>query len=520
MDIAPDDVTFIGQSGAQWRCWLNRPLAKRGGFGRVYEAVAHDGTPMAVKVVEKQRPSGRLDDRLLRREIDIGRRVVESGSDMLLPVIDAADADHALLLVMARADGALTDVPTPVSETEVMSVMADIATGLQQAHSAGIIHRDLKPDNVLHHDGHWKLADFGIARDQEIGTQHPTFTGYGSPPYLAPELWDLKSPTVWTDLYALGCIGYELLTGDPPFTGDRDAIEEGHRTRTPPDVPASNMSLKNLISRLLAKNPGDRPQDARAVLERLQRAAVSPPLALQRIAAGLDVHAQEKARIIAKQTAIKDAHEARLQLIERAKGDLREILSDALEELRIVEPEATLQEGHRQTTRFRLATADACIEIHLWYGRSQGGVEISYPQVPGDSMVIASYVLIANRRPMHSMKWPFYDQDHEYNNDGSLDYLQARFPTVFNAANVAYEEKDGRFRWQAYKFHRETDRDLPRYGPVGRTFGLYHGDFLSEYERERMLRPVRHVWTMMQAPLSPNLVLQLFQEAVDLQATK
>lgn len=269
-----NEVTFTGQSGATWRYWTDQPLGTPGGFGGVYAAEGSDGTPMAVKVVNKQRPSGVLDDRLLRREIDIGKRVVDTGSEMLLPVIDAADANDALLLVMTRAEGALAAASVPMVEAEVVPVLVDIATGLQDLHSIGIIHRDLKPANVLRHAGRWKLADFGIARDQEIGTQDPTFVGWGSFPYMAPELWELKSPTVKTDLYALGCLAFELLAGAPPYTGDQAALRAGHLTQAPPEVPCSNVVLKNLITRLIAKDPADRPQDARAVLDRLRRALV------------------------------------------------------------------------------------------------------------------------------------------------------------------------------------------------------------------------------------------------------
>ena len=205
---------------------------------------------MAVKVVKKQRPSGVLDDRLLRREIDIGKRVADSGSEMLLPVIDAADAGDALLLVMPLADGALAAASVPMGEAEVVPVLVDIATGLQDLHSMEIIHRDLKPANVLRYAGWWKLADFGIARDQEIGTQDPTFVGWGSFPYMAPELWELKSPTIKTDLYALGCLAYELLgrlpavhrgpggpSGRSPYPGPaRGAVRR--RRAQEPDRPA------------------------------------------------------------------------------------------------------------------------------------------------------------------------------------------------------------------------------------------------------------------------------------------
>jgi serine/threonine protein kinase len=101
------DVEFTGQSGRSWRYWTDQPLGTPGGFGGVYAAEDAGGTPMAVKVVEKARPSGVLDERLLRREVEIGRRVVEAGGDLLLPVIDAMETSDKLLLVMPRADGTL-----------------------------------------------------------------------------------------------------------------------------------------------------------------------------------------------------------------------------------------------------------------------------------------------------------------------------------------------------------------------------------------------------------------------------
>ena len=152
------EVTFTGQSGTEWRYWTDQQLGTPGGFGGVYDAQGRAGEPMAVKVVQKRRPSGTLDDRLLRREVEIGRRVADGGGDMLLPVVDVAETDEALLLVMARADGALAEAALPLDEPTTVSVLIDIAYGLQQLHSIGIIHRDLKPANVLSHGGRWKLV--------------------------------------------------------------------------------------------------------------------------------------------------------------------------------------------------------------------------------------------------------------------------------------------------------------------------------------------------------------------------
>ena len=217
------EVSFTGQSGAKWKYWTDQPLGPPGGFGTVYAAEAEDGTPMAVKEVQKR---AGLDERLLRREIDIGQRVAESGSDMVLPVLDSADTGTALLLVMAKADEALTTIPIPLGEAQVISVMTDVTAGLQQLHSIGIIHRDLKPANVLHHGGYWKPADLGSRVTRKSAPRTPPGSGQ-----VHGLTWPLRygnqSPTVKTDLYALGCLGFELLAGTPPFTGDAAAIRAG-----------------------------------------------------------------------------------------------------------------------------------------------------------------------------------------------------------------------------------------------------------------------------------------------------
>jgi serine/threonine protein kinase len=485
------EVTFTGESGAMWRYWTDQPLGIPGGFGAVYEAEGKDGNPMAVKVVMKHRPAGTLDDRLLRREIDIGHRVSESGSEMLLPVIDAADDGNALLLVMTRAGDPLAAVTIPMGEPEAIAVMTDIATGLRDLHSAGIIHRDLKPPNVLRHDGRWKLADFGIARDQEIGTQDPTFIGAGTTRYMAPEIWNLKSPTVKTDLYALGCLGFELLAGAPPYTGDRAAIRAGHLTQAPPDVPSGNVKLKNLIARLIAKDPAGRPQDARAVLERLSLAQLAHGPVLEAIGRGLGHHDAERSRAAAAQAAAKAATDARHQAIVQAKADLREIISDALENLQAIEPDATSEERGTTGSSFvatpslALSTVNVRLRIDIWEGMTTD------KPVLGDTMVLAGCVMITN----------------------------PRCDSELNAANVVYEQAGDHLGWQVYRFRASmVQPGNYRYGPYGRTHGLRHGEFFHTYERYFMITTSgTHVWSKTVVPLTADTALELFQEAVDLQ---
>jgi len=298
---------------------------------------------------------------------------------------------------------------------------------------------------------------------------------------MAPELWELKSPTVKTDLYALGCVAFELLNGTPPFTGDDAAVREAHLTRAEPDVPASNVVLRNLVARLLAKDPGQRPQDARAVLERLQRTAVPLSPVQEAIARGLGAHAAEREQETANEAAAKAAQEASDQQLLQAEADLAEIVDDALEVLQQFEPDIRVHRDHGGT-EINITSADARVQIGLWL---QG----SYGVVAGDTMTLAGEVLIKNRR------------------QGD-----------FNAANLVYEQVGDRMAWQVYRFRSAMiSPDKYTFGPYGRTHGLRHSDFFGRRGRYFMVHTAMHAWQKSVEPLTSDSLLELFREAVDLQ---
>jgi serine/threonine protein kinase len=154
---------------------------------------------------------------------------------------------------------------------EVAECGRQIASALQHAHNHGIIHRDLKPGNVyVTKQGRLKLGDFGIARD--IHSLELTDTGLtvGTYWYMSPELVrGERELTGKSDLYALGCLLFEILTGQPPYQGDNFAqIFEQHLHATPPNVREfadCPEKLAKLIRSLLAKDPEERPFNARAV---------------------------------------------------------------------------------------------------------------------------------------------------------------------------------------------------------------------------------------------------------------
>ncbi len=155
---------------------------------------------------------------------------------------------------------------------EVATIAVQICSALQHAHNHGIIHRDLKPANLLFtEEGEVKLCDFGIARDANAKTITADGLTVGSYYYMPPEqIQGEQAVTGQADLYALGCVLFEMLAGRPPYQGDNFAqIFEQHLHSAPPRVSDFELScpqqFDEVIGRLLEKSPQDRPFNARNV---------------------------------------------------------------------------------------------------------------------------------------------------------------------------------------------------------------------------------------------------------------
>jgi TolB-like protein len=249
---------------------LERELG-RGGMATVFLAkdVKHD-RDVAIKVLHPDL-SASIGAERFEREIRLAAKLQHPH---ILGLYDSGTADGLLYYVMPFVKGESLrdriDREGMLPIEDAVRIALEVCSALGHAHEQGIIHRDIKPENILLSGDHALVADFGIARAAtEAGQQKLTQTGMavGTPVYMAPEQssGDAVGPTA--DLYSLGCVLYEMLAGEPPFTGPNAmAIMARHLMETPPSVRVVRATvpeeLEEAIYVVLNKAPVDRPQTA------------------------------------------------------------------------------------------------------------------------------------------------------------------------------------------------------------------------------------------------------------------
>jgi serine/threonine protein kinase/Tol biopolymer transport system component len=268
-------ATLSGRTISHFR--IGEPLGS-GGMGVVYAAEdIRLGRPVALKFLA---PELVRSPEAKARFLTEARAASALDHANLCTIHEIGESEDGLLfLAMPRYDGESLDRriargPLPVEEAVEIGVQA--ARGLAKAHEHGIIHRDVKPGNLfVTRDGVVKILDFGIAKlAGEVG---PTTTGSspGTPSYMAPEQMRGKAVDARADVWSLGVVLYEMLTGRRPFVGGAGAavvhavLHEAPEplARLRPDAPAE---LDRILSRLLAKDPGQRPADAAEALADLR----------------------------------------------------------------------------------------------------------------------------------------------------------------------------------------------------------------------------------------------------------
>ncbi len=259
----------------------------RGALGRVVVVTSPGGERFAGKILH---PSNQADPRARSRFAGEAKIVSELHHPNVARVYGLVEIDDASVLLMELVDGpslaALIARSAPLGQRQLLEFGRQLAAGLGAAHHLGLIHRDLKPDNVLiGHDDNGaevvKIVDFGLARATSFaGVDDDAFAVVGTPDYMAPESIDPLAVDARSDLYALGCILFEMATAAVPFTGATAfAVVEAHRKQAL-DISTLKALLPpawvDLISHLLAKQPSDRPQSAAQVCDAMAALQTRP----------------------------------------------------------------------------------------------------------------------------------------------------------------------------------------------------------------------------------------------------
>jgi serine/threonine protein kinase len=243
-----------------------------GGVGSVWRARDEVlGRAVAVKLLRPEYAGHAETLARFQAEAQHAARLAHPG---IVQVYDYGQDDGTPFLVMELIDGpSLAEVIAggPLQAQWVSGMIAQVAAGLAAAHEAGLVHRDIKPGNLLIAPGGFmKITDFGIS--SATGAAPLTRTGMlaCTPGYMAPERAAGVRATAASDLYSLGVVAWECLSGAPPFTGTPIEILHGHTHQglppLPPGVPAG---LAALVAELTAKDPAARPASARQLADRL-----------------------------------------------------------------------------------------------------------------------------------------------------------------------------------------------------------------------------------------------------------
>lgn len=233
---------------------------------------------MALKLLRPERTGDSVHRARFLRESLLGRRIE---SRHVAPVVDVGDADGVAYLAMPLyTGGSLAERLRRSGRLELdetVRLAAELASGLDALHACGILHRDVKPSNVLFGLSGAVLADFGLARAGDSTRLTRDGDLLGTLHYLAPELIEGSDATAASDIYALGCVLYECVTGAPAFAGATPAaVGFAHLAEPPPDPRERRTGLPPEVAEALLtplrKDPQERPTTATALVRLLHAA--------------------------------------------------------------------------------------------------------------------------------------------------------------------------------------------------------------------------------------------------------
>jgi serine/threonine-protein kinase len=247
-------------------------LLGQGAMGLVFRATGNDGEPVALKLL---RPEHAADSVSLARFVREARIVNGIDPRHVVPILELGEDRNLTYLAMPYYEGGSLMQRLRSSGSlgadETVALAAQLGRGLDELHRHGVLHRDVKPSNVLlDSEGRAALSDFGLAR--AVDSTRLTAEGQilGTPHYLAPELIEGLEAAKESDIYALGCVLYECVVGEPPFAGRSvTAVGFAHLAEEPPDPrdrrPELSLDFAQAVLAPLAKDPAARPTSGTAL---------------------------------------------------------------------------------------------------------------------------------------------------------------------------------------------------------------------------------------------------------------
>jgi serine/threonine-protein kinase len=240
-------------------------LIGEGATGRVFRASDGENRTVALKLLA---PELARDERFRKRFLRESRLAAGLEDPHVVPVLEAGEADGILYLAMRLVDGPdLREIlasQSPLEPELALAIVGQVATALDAAHRAGLVHRDVKPANVLLEGEHAYLCDFGLARHVSSVSSLTTERGFvGTIDYIAPEQIEGQGVDRQADVYSLGCLLFECLSGARPFARESDlATVFAHLNEDPPPIseirPELPQELDTVFSTALAKVPDER----------------------------------------------------------------------------------------------------------------------------------------------------------------------------------------------------------------------------------------------------------------------
>ena len=263
---------------------LHEQLGK-GGFGTVYRATDTSlGREVAIKLLH---PQLMVDEEFIHRFRKEAKILAAMDNNNIVTIYEMDEVDGRIFISMRYLSGkSLKDLIKDhgrIPFEKAFTILKQVANGLSDAHAKGLVHRDLKPENILFDShGNAVITDFGLVKAATEGSSFSIDRVVGTPNYIAPEIWRGKSASNASDIYSIGCILYEMLTGEVLFKGDNVAdVMTKHVLDGPKIKNGLSEHLLEVLQKVLTKDPSNRYQSINDLVSALENEKpLTPPLPL------------------------------------------------------------------------------------------------------------------------------------------------------------------------------------------------------------------------------------------------